>query len=733
MIAVDKFSIYILTVLLVFLVPHGIDAAQLSEYESNTIIKVSSHNQTSANNGIVAEGIFFENTAIMEFINNSDTPVKSFTFWLGAEYSFESFKTELGWTGNKTPEGVIIFTATKQLDIGESVKFGVKTNEPSSGINWRAADKNGNQIGIGRSAEATTEPDPIEPIVEQDPIMDGVFESSTFRIVPEKPKVGSTIRVAGEGFGVSQQFSFYIDTKKIGVFNSDENGNFIATMKIPNEQEADRVNFMVIDGNGNEKTVSLRLGAIDNRVPTNDDIKLTISEVASVLHRGDILEVSGTALPGSAITATVKDPVGNVINIRIAEVDSKGEWKVPEPITIPLDAIFGKYSAEITDGRDTILRTWEVESAKMINIESAKTIFEPGETMRYDGTASPNKSIEFILEDPFGNEVFSQIVNTDSTGYVTFEYETHHSSNEGTYTLIATQDRYKEFIFTGLGQAPIIPINLKFDKLNYKPNETAIVSMSGNALEDITLLIIDQADHPKDEITITLGPDGVGVYLLDLAGYRTGVYTAVISKGNSQNTEIFTVGLSIGVGTIESKPTKVDYNPGDPILILGKTDPNSLLVISLTDPDGNEIRSKETFSDKDGRISDDTFRIPNVAKSGAWTISTKSGPHFDTSIINVINKQEGMIIIVEERDDITGSPNGDYITIKVIGASTSQTVTVDIIPPIGGEPIDKLKVNTTNDGDVEIPWQVPKNAERGIYTIVAKNAGNTAQTTYELK
>ena len=45
-----------------------------------------------------------------------------------------------------------------------------------------------------------------------------IFSDSTFKIIPDKPNSGSTIRVTGEGFGVSQVFDFYINTEKIGKF-----------------------------------------------------------------------------------------------------------------------------------------------------------------------------------------------------------------------------------------------------------------------------------------------------------------------------------------------------------------------------------------------------------------------------------------------------------------------------------------------------------------------------------
>ena len=71
--------------------------------------------------------------------------------------------------------------------------------------------------------------------------------------------------------------------------------------------------------------------------------------------------------------------------------------------------------------------------------------------MKFNGTALPNKSIEMVLEDPLGKEIFADIIETDNSGHVEFEFPTEQSTSEGTYTLIATQETNKEFIFAGLG------------------------------------------------------------------------------------------------------------------------------------------------------------------------------------------------------------------------------------------------------------------------------------------
>ena len=583
----------------------------------------------------------FEETTIIEFTNDSDEEVNTFRIWLGSDFNFKSFKTEKGWVGEKTSVGVIIFTSSETIKPGESVKFGVKTDKVKPGVNWKAVDKVDNVIDTGKVLSGELPKVIQNTELEQDQILENTGTSfsteSIFRIVPEKPNVGSTIRVTGYEFGASQEFDFYIDSKKIGSFETDENGHFMTTMKIPEEHKADRVDFIIKDKDGKEKKISLRIGEIENRIPGSENTKLTIKGLPEILHRGDFLEIFGTGTPGKTIIVEVATFDGELINSRTAEIDSKGEWELDVPIIIALETKLGKYSVTITDGRQTILKQWAIESDKVIIISSTNLKFDQGEIMKFNGTAMPNKPIEIILEDALGKEIFSDIIQTDDTGFVEFEFPIELSSVKGTYTIILSQENEKDFIFVGVGQLPSIPFNLELDKLNYKAGEIAMISIIGKESDMVSLRILDPLDNPKgDVVMIALGPDGSGSYSLELDGYLSGVYIAVISKGNTQSTEIFTVGLQTGSSQIEINTTKMNYLPGDSILVLGNTSPNVILNIILIDPEGNEVKMKETFSDKNGQISESSFRIPNNAEPGMWTINANSGSTYDLIELEVL-------------------------------------------------------------------------------------------------
>jgi len=693
---------------------------------SITLISIPSYAEE-----INVKSIALDETTVMELTNDSDVEINTFRIWLGSDFSFKSFKTEKGWVGEKTPQGVIVFTSSESIKPGESVKFGIKTDKPSSGINWKALDKGDKQISTGKSI-ASSLPNVVEnPKVNENLGNSGsaISSESSFRIVPEKPNAGSTIRVTGDKFGASQEFDFYIDSKKIGSFVTDKDGHFITTMKIPESQTTDRVDFKIMDKKGEEKKISLRLGEIENRIPVSENIPLTFQGIPKIVHRGDFLEIFGTGAPNSGITITITSSSGDITRTLSAETDSKGKWAL-EPLLVPLDRQFGEYTGTITDGRDSKTTTWTLESDKKIIITPITLKFDPGQTLKFNGTALPNKSIELILEDPLGKEIISDIRKLDESGIVFFEYPTTQSSMKGTYTLIATQENYKEFSYAGIGQLPTIPVNLEFDKLNYKAGDIATITLSGKASEIVSLLIVDPSDKPKGESTsIKLQPDGRGKHTIDLKGYSSGVYTAVISKGSDQSEEVFTVGLQTGSGEIDINTTKVDYRAGDSVLILGETSPNNLLTVSMIDPDENTIKTRDTFSNKNGKISEDSFRIPSDAKPGTWTIRATSGSNFDNVKINVLAViQEGMVVVVEEGANIPGF--GKTINIHVFGAS--QTVKMEIVAQ-DGKVIEELSFPASKSGEINQPWIVPKDTEPGLYTIKVSDALNSAETTYQIK
>ena len=680
---------------------------------------------------VVSNGL--DETAIITVANNSDKEINTFRVWLGGEFNFESFKTEKGWTGEKNEQGVIIFTSSETIKPNELVKFGIKADKINPVINWKALDQENKIIDTGviklnKLSEVNQNPD-IKLNQNYENEGTSIFTESTFRIIPDKPNAGSTIRVTGDQFAASQKFEFYINTEKIGDFITDENGHFITTMKIPNVEKDSRVDFKIIGHDQTEKKISLRLGENENRLPETKNIKLEVKGISNTVYPGDILNLEGTGIPGKVIIVEIANPEKDIINTRTVKIDNVGNWKMLESINIPFDAVLGKYSITVSDGINHILKNWNVETNKIIVINPEKIKYDPGELIKFTGTALPNIPLELILEDSLGDEMTSDILEVDSSGVVEFEYQTtENDDKEGTWTLIATQKNTKEFIYVGYDEMPTVPVNLEFDKSTYQNTDTAVISLVGKPSDKITLIIITPSGSTQgDDEIIQLREDGRGEYNLNLSGYTSGIYTAVAKISGSQSSEIFSVGLQLGSGPIDAKTTQTEYQQGERILLLGSTKPNTLMTATLVDPNGIKIKMVEMPSNNVGIFTEERLRIPSNGEPGLWTINVASGTNLDTVEFNVFSTiLEGMTVKTAEEVKL-----GELLKISII-ASHKTSVIIEITD-MDGEVMSDLGCTTTKEFVCETFWAVPKDAIPGTYTIKVNDAISSNETTFEIK
>jgi hypothetical protein len=682
--------------------------------------------------------IGLDDTAIITATNNSDNEIKTFRVWLGDNFNFKSFKTEKGWIGEKNQQGVIIFTSSETVKTNELVKFGLKTDKINPIINWKALDQENKIIdtGIIKLSKLSEVNQNSNIKLDENYNNKGVsiFSESTFRVIPDKPNVGSTIRIIGDQFAESQKFDFYIDTKKIGNFITDKNGNFITTMQIPDIEKKDKFNFKIIGYDGIEKTIPpVDVGKNENRILKDENNRLEIKGIPNIVNQGDILEINGNGIPGSSVIVKIINSKEIVTNTKITQVGNTGTWKLSEPISIPFDAVFGKYTIIVSDtdsnGGNHVTKNWNVKTSKVIEISPEKIKYDAGELIKFIGTGIPNIPLEWILENSLGDEMASDILEISDLGIVEFEYQTTENEDiEGTWTLIATQKNNKEFIYVGYDVLPTIPVSIEFDKSNYKNTEKPIVSLAGKPSEKVSLIIITPSGSVLgSDIMIQLKADGRGEHDLDITGYVSGIYTAVIKKGGSQSSENFSVGLLTGSGEINAKVTQTEYNQGERILLLGNTaNANSLMVVNLIDPTGKEIKSLEIASNNERMFSEDRLRIPSNGQVGIWKITIFSGSNLDKVEFNVFSAtEEGMTVKASEE-----VPIGDLLKMW-ISASHKTSIIIEITDN-EGDRIQELTCNTTKEFKCETFWSIPKDTIPGTYTIKAYDAISSSETTFEI-
>jgi len=241
-----------------------------------------------------------------------------------------------------------------------------------------------------------------------------------------------------------------VSDTKIKSFETNENGYFMLTLKIPKKIMAEQVNFVLKDKQKNEKIISVYLTEIEQQITEN--IPLTVSNAQNNFFRTDKFDFSGTANPNTTIIIKIKNPQGNLFSTTIKNTDSKGFWSAS--INIPLHAPLGEYSTEITDGKNTIIDYWDVVMSKKVHVLPTKLIFKSEELIKFNVTANPGERIKIKFVDPQGNEVLSRNFIVNPSGFFEIEYPTLSSSSKGTYVLYAFQGHETEIVFIGLDKYP---------------------------------------------------------------------------------------------------------------------------------------------------------------------------------------------------------------------------------------------------------------------------------------
>ena len=675
----------------------------------SSIILVSNFESSFADD-VVATSIGFEDSVILELKNSrgSTDNIDSVRIWLNGDNEFKSFKTEQGWMGKNTPQGVIIFTSQNDVNPGEGVKFGIKTTEQNPTINWKALNTNGEVITSATTKIIISETANDE-IELNNPKNIGINNDSTFRFIPEHPSSNTDFRVVGENFVPGQSLDFYIQndfTQKVKV---NDDGKILFTSKIPKIINDERTEFVLQDLGGNEKIMSLRILQTENR-EISEIIKLSIGNTPKDVKRGETITLTGVATPNSTITITSKHPNGDIINTDTILVGADSKWEYQTLFSPEL--ILGNISIEIDDGMNTILRNFNVISAKSINVLTEQTMYQPGETVYFSGTGKPNQEISISLEDSVGTEIFSRSVSVGETGNIQFEIPIGRDAVEGTYILYLFQGDGEGITTFGVGQEPEAILILDPIKLNFNVSENVDILIQGVSNGQVSLILIDSANREMFSDSINLGPDGIELYEISSDKLSSGAYTLSAQRGESTDEARFTVGFTTGSGAITVQTTRNDYLQGEQILILGKTNTkNVLLDVTISDPNGKVIKRFETFSDLSGVFKIDNFRIPMDGKTGIWKIDAKSGGNFKQTEFEVTSDNETMIIILE-KDNFNIS---ETMNIQGSGAS-GATITLTVIN-LDGEKIAELNFAAKNNGKFSTIWQIPLDIGSGEYEI----------------
>jgi hypothetical protein len=572
----------------------------------------------------------FENTIIIEFKNGEQNTVKikTINIWLAKGNSFQVVKQELGWNSKPYGDGQgLTFSTSEVLNPGESVKFGIVTAKKVNAINWKIIDENQNQIGPEKTKIVEISQTPI--IVESTDVeVDNVQQTGdilygTKKFIPDNLRTGSNMRLVGNGFSSEQTLQFYLNDKFLKSAESDAQGNFITTIKIPDSIGTGISKFKIVDELGSSQISSVKINEQQNRLIKEGQIiqEFKINNMPESVTLDNTLSISGVGHPSKPVLITIKNE--DVIEtIQVVDIGVNGEWNFQKPITA--DDELGDRTIIIRNDFNETSRDISIVTGQLFTISVFTTTTDLGDVFVLTGTALPNEDLSLLIKNPDDDTIRFDVLKIDESGEIKYEFP-NSEYEDGTYVLKATQNNVTQVSLFTLGTTSYDRVVVYLEKMNFKANSTSKLTILGPPSTNLTLNIFDPSDNRKFTESIKTNSIGTKTFEFDLTGYSSGVYKAVVSNPTYQDTAKFSVGLSAGSGAINFSSTQIEYSPGESVLIIGNTGANSLLNILLIDPNGEIVYKGEIFTDKEGGFTTEMLGIPSNAESGIWQIQAQSG------------------------------------------------------------------------------------------------------------
>jgi len=355
-----------------------------------TLISISEVNAEEVIS-VIAKG--YENTIIIEFENESTSKIKTIRIWPGGEVTFTSFKSEPGWGGGKYSDSkLLIFTATNTLNPGESVKFGLVTDEKVNAMNWKVLDRNDNDIDKGKISIQVISETSSDIIKEESKEVEQAKETGdelygTKKFIPEKIRPGSDIRLIGNGFGSEKNLKLYLDSTILKSVNTDKQGNFLTTISIPDTQNTGTSEFIIKDESDNFQSTNISIEEAKNRFLKTSEFE--INNIPAEIRYEETLTISGSAYPQSAVIIAFENNERVLEKIRVVSANTNGEWIFEETIERTDD--LGEKFVIFKNNQDKATKNLTIKSDYLIQISTSAVRYNAGEAVTITGTAEPNK------------------------------------------------------------------------------------------------------------------------------------------------------------------------------------------------------------------------------------------------------------------------------------------------------------------------------------------------------
>ncbi len=505
-------------------------------------------------------GKSWKTISVVKIENSKDNIYDINLVWVTLQNGvIQSFKSIDGWSSEtaSNPNTVQFRTDSTPIQPGESVRFGIKSDQTNPIFKWIILDEDGDELGSGVLDVAKQMQDNTQPITsdgkpqetqpDNKPVTDGnehpvpdasvpdvILPTPVIYILPEVAKPGFVIRITGEGFTPNSKLNVLFDGRSITRLDVSADGTLRDRVTIPKDTVNGAHQISVSDTAGRAANIPLTVKE-DERI-----VQLTVTTEQQSYRQGQLVKIAGTAKAGAAVQLTANNPVGIAILSLAVPVDTSGKYSAFIPLSE--DATPGNYEIVAFQDAKSVKTSFKVEtiSGQQISVVTDKPEYKQGESVKISGKTSPNKDVNVKVFAPDSSEAFSNVVRSDTNGNYEISMPISPTSVLGKYSAVVKVDNEEIAITFAIIQGSVV-LTIQTDKEEYREGELVRISGKGKANERVSI----QIKTPREELipmsTNTKADGSFSALWLVPATAKNGTYRLLVEQGDARAETLFVV------------------------------------------------------------------------------------------------------------------------------------------------------------------------------------------------
>ena len=340
-----------------------------------------------------------------------------------------------------------------------------------------------------------------------------------------------------------------------------------------------------------------------------------------IYSAGDMIRVSGIAIPGTSVTGIMTSPSG-LTYTSAANANVDGTYGMYFSTSQSYET--GNWKISVTNtGQTRILsvyiQTGVSTGTYTFTAQTDKGLYLTGNAIEVFGTAIPNSSITAALTSPT-KTIYNDATTANAFGSYSMTFSTSTSFETGNWDIDVSNLGQDKVLSISIESGNPFTFTANTDKVTYQSGD--LIEITGMAQPSTAVSAVMTSPSGK---TFTSGAtaNSDGAYFMFFSSglsYESGTW--VINVTNLMQTKVLTFTMQTGSSSLTAFTDKGIYSAGDVIEVTGTATPNSTVIASLTSPSGITYTSN-TASNIYGSYSL-SFSTSRSFETGNWHIITRN-------------------------------------------------------------------------------------------------------------